>query len=87
MVLFQSIVEIHIGSVCNRLAELGEDRLRVSVMAIAGNPIRDLPGRRLRRPKERLGRDEITALAQHHIHQGTVSIDKPDRDSTSGRGP
>ena len=77
MVLFQSIIQIDIGSVCNRLAELGADRLRVSVMAIAGDPIGDRPGHRLRRPKERLGRGEIAVLAQHHIHQGAVSIDRP----------
>ena len=53
------------------------DRPRVSVMAIAGNPIRNRPGHRLRRSKECLGRRQIAALAQHHIHQGTVSIDGP----------
>jgi hypothetical protein len=39
MVLFQAIIQVGIGSVCNRLAELGADCLRVSVVAIAGNPI------------------------------------------------
>ena len=43
MVLFQSIVQVGIGSVRNRLAERGADRLRVSVVAIAGNPIRNVP--------------------------------------------
>ena len=54
MVLFQSVVQINIGSVCNRLAELGADRLRVSVVAIAGHPIGNHPGHGLRRSKERL---------------------------------
>ena len=77
MVLFQSIVQIGIGSVRNRLAKCGTDRPRVSVVAIAGNPIRNCPGCRFRRPKERLGRGEIASLAQHHIHQGAVSINGP----------
>ena len=34
---------VGIGSVCNRLADLGADRLRVSVVAIAGDPIRNRP--------------------------------------------
>ena len=55
MVLFQAIIQVGIGSVCNRLAERGADRLRIRVVAIAGRPIGDSPGHRLRRSKERLG--------------------------------
>ena len=77
MVLFQAIIQVGIGSVCNRLAEPGADRLRIRVVAIAGHPIGGSPGHRLRRSKQRLGRGEIAALAQHHIHQGAVSVDRP----------
>jgi hypothetical protein len=77
MVLFQSIVQVGIGSVCDRLAERGADRLRIRVVAIAGDPIRNRTGYRLRRPKERLGRGQIASLAQHHIHQSAISIDSP----------
>jgi hypothetical protein len=49
MILFQSIVEIGVGPVRDRLAELGADRLGVSVVAIAGDPIGNTPGRGLRR--------------------------------------
>ena len=59
----------------NRLAELGADRLRVGVMAVAGHPIRNRPGYRFRRPKQCLG-GQVASLAQHDIHQGTVSIDR-----------
>jgi hypothetical protein len=63
MVLFQSIVQVGIGSMCNRLAERGTDRLRVSTVAIAGDPIRNSPGCGLCGAKERLGRGEIAAFA------------------------
>ena len=38
MVLFQSIVEISVGSVRDRLAEFSADRPRVSIVPIAGDP-------------------------------------------------
>ena len=58
MVLFQSIVEISVGSVRDRLAEFSADRPRVSIVPIAGDPIRDSAGHRPRRPEEPLGRGQ-----------------------------
>ena len=75
MVLFQSIVEIRVGSVRDRLAEFSEDRPRVSIVPIAGDPIRDSAGHRPRRPEEPPGRGQVTALTQHHLNQRTITID------------
>jgi hypothetical protein len=77
MILFQSIIEIHTGPVLDVLAELGVDRPRIGIVSITGDPIRNSPGHRLRGPKEPLGSGQVTPLAQHHINQRTIAIDRP----------
>jgi hypothetical protein len=73
MILFQSIIQIHAGPVLDGLAELSADRLRIGIVSIAGDPIRNSPGHRLGGPKEPLGSGQVTSLAQHHINQRTIA--------------
>lgn len=68
MTLFQLIVDIRIGPVPDCLAELGADRVRRRIVAIAGDPIGNRPGCGFRRPKECLGRREVASLSQHRIN-------------------
>lgn len=75
--MIQSIIEIHTGPVLDVLAELGVDRPRIGIVSITGDPIRNSPGHRLRGPKEPLGSGQVTPLAQHHINQRTIAIDRP----------
>jgi hypothetical protein len=74
MILFKAVVQMGIGPMSNLFAQFAPNRRGVGVVTIACDPVRDSTGHRFGGPKERLGGDEITPLAQHHVHQIPVAI-------------
>ena len=61
----------------NHFTQFAADRGRVSVMTIGRNPVGDDPGHRPGRTKERFRGGEIAVLAEHHVNQGTIAVDRP----------
>jgi hypothetical protein len=52
--LLQSVVQVDVGTMPNRLAQFALDRCRIAVVPISRDPIRDNPGHHPGRTKERL---------------------------------
>ena len=76
MVLLKTIVEIAVSPMPHAAAELRPDRPGIGVVAIRRDPIGDHCGDGLGRPKEALGCRQVAVIAEHHVDQGTVTIDR-----------
>jgi hypothetical protein len=76
MILLEAIVEIAICPMPHAAAELRPDRPGIGVVAIRRDPVGDHCGDGLGRPKEALGSRQIAVIAEHHIDQGAVTIDR-----------
>ena len=57
-------------------AELHPDRLGIGVVAVRRDPVGDDTGNGLCRSKETLGRGQVSMLAEHHVDQGAITIDR-----------
>lgn len=77
MVLFQSVVQINIGSGCTRLAELDADRLRIGVVTIAGDPIGNHPSEVFADQKNALAAARSRCLLSITSTRGAISVDCP----------
>jgi hypothetical protein len=58
------------------LAEDSSDRSGICVVTVGRNSVRCDAGHRLRRPKEAFGSGQIAVLAQHHVDQGAITINR-----------
>ena len=57
-------------------AELCPDRPRIGIVTVRRDAVRGHAGDGLCRSKEALGRSEVAALAEHHVYQGAITIDR-----------
>ncbi len=76
MILLEAVVQVLVRPMPHTLAELCPDRPGICVVAVSRDPVRRYAGDRLCGSEEGLGRGEITMLAQHHVDQGTVAINR-----------
>jgi hypothetical protein len=77
MVLLKSVVEIPARPMPHVVAEFDSDRSGIGIMAISGDPARSDAGHRLGRSKECPGGRKVTMSAQHDVHQGAITINRP----------
>ena len=77
MILLKSVIQIRVGPMPNHFAQFAPDRGRVSVVTIGRDPVGDNPNHRPGRTKERFGGGEIAVLAEHHVNERTIAVNRP----------
>ena len=77
VVLLKAVVQVGAGAVPDRPAQHGADRPRVGAVAVRRHSVRPEAHGRPRRAEEGLGRLHVAVLAQHHVDQVSVPVDRP----------
>jgi hypothetical protein len=77
VILFQMVVKMAVGPVCRPSSEDVANGPRIGIVAIGGDPVRDSPGYYPGGAEEGLSRHEIAGVAEPHIDQGAVPINRP----------
>jgi hypothetical protein len=76
VILLKAIIQITVGPMPHRLAELHPDRPGIGVVAVCCHSVRGDAGDRLGRAKEGLCRGEVAMFAEHYVDQGAIAIDR-----------
>src|ERR1700692_2741206 len=76
MVLLNPIIQISVGSVLHSIAQFGPDRARVTVVTVRRDARGNDAGHHFSGPKECFRRLHVARLAQPHVYQSAVAIDR-----------
>lgn len=77
MVLLQVIIQVAVRPVHHPLPENVPNRARINIMPIGHNPVRRDPRHGPRRAEERLGRGEISGVAESYSDQVPIPVNGP----------
>jgi hypothetical protein len=77
MILLQMVSQVAIGPMRHCFPEHGADRAGVGVMSIRRDAVRGHAGACPRGMEEGLRRGEVAGVAEAHVHQVAVSINRP----------
>jgi hypothetical protein len=75
MILLQMIIHVVVRSMCRLAPKDMPNCMRVRIMVISGNAVRDHVGHRPRRAEEGLGRYEVAGVPESCIDQMALPVD------------
>jgi hypothetical protein len=74
---FLQIIQVPVRAMAHLCPQLSFDRSRIRVMPVSGHPLWHTTGDGPRRAEERFGRRHISGLAQQHIDEIPIPINRP----------